>query len=278
MKLNFRLGRQFFPITLFILLAVMALAACGGGGQEDNPSTAVSSTGDSSGADANGVSVIQAVMGTDIAPQQQITGYATRVFPEGTSRVYAVLVMEGVKPGAEVTGRWYQLSVDQVEPDGHFVNEGGVTLTDANINSSGQARVALNFGSKSGALPNGDWLVRVYVDGKFVRTMAFVISSFVTLPEASTAATPTAGPEPSPATEAEASPPPAEERPSPTQIPATAETYTVVSGDTLTTIAEQFKGPGESTDAYVARLLALNGLQPGAVIFVAQELKLPPPQ
>jgi hypothetical protein len=273
LKLNLSMLRPYYLLLIGLAFAALLSAACGvlGGDEEDSSG---GSTGSATPGNTGGVRIVQAVMGTDITPERQITRYATRAFPEGTSRVYAVLVMEGVEPGSEVTVRWFQLSADEVEPDGHFVNEAGVTLTDENVNASGQARVALDFGSTEGALPNGDWLVRVYVDGVFVRTMGFVISSFVTLDGEPAGTPPSAAGEPT-ATPAQQPPQPTPTvEIAPTQQP---ETYTVVSGDTLTVIAERFKPATETTESYVARLQEANALAPGAILFVGQVLTLPTP-
>jgi hypothetical protein len=123
------------------------------------------------------VTVVQALLGTGVNEQQQLTGLVARAFPAVTNHIYAVLVLRGVHVGQDVVGRWYQLSVADAPPEGALVSEAGVTLVNDYINADGLARVALDLGSNSGPLPPGDWLVRVYVDGDFVRTLGFVITS-----------------------------------------------------------------------------------------------------
>jgi LysM repeat protein len=195
------------------------------------------------------------VMSTAINEQQQATGLVSRVFPADTRQVYAVLTLEGVDIGTEITGRWYQLSVQDAPPDGAEVSSAGVRLDEDNIFER-NARVALNLSGGAGALPEGDWVVRVYADGKFVRTMAFVVTRAVTVqPNQGTSGQPAA-------------------QPSPT-VAAQQQSYTVASGDSLASIAQRFKPASEATEAYVARLVQLNNLQPNANLTVGQVLRLP---
>ena len=65
--------------------------------------------------------------------------------------------------------------------------------------------------------------------------------------------------------------------PAPTATPE-QQTYTVAPGDSLTIIANKFKGANESTESYINRMVALNNLQAGSFLSVGQVLKLPPPQ
>ncbi len=178
--------------------------------------------------------------------------------------------------GNQVTGRWFQLSTQDVPPAGAFVSEAGVTLSQDNLTQEGMARVSLDLFSNADALPLGDWVVRIYVNGEFVRTMAFVIipteqqsgaGGGQPTPQAS--ATQAAQPEPTQPPGEQPTQPPGEQ---PTPQP---ETYTVQSGDTLTIIAEQFKSPDETTEDFVARLAELNNLAPGSILFVGQVLKIP---
>ena len=220
-------------------------------------------------------------MSRTVNDQFQATGIVSRVFPLDTQRVYAILVLQGAKVGDVVNGRWYQLSVQNAPPDGSFVTEASVTLTDQNLTNDGLARVALDLGMNNGdSLPPGDWLVRIDVNDKFIHSMGFVVSQFAVYPDAGAQAqpTPAAG---QPTTTPDAQPTtttPGQPEPTPTEV-ATAqpETYTVVSGDTLTIIANKFKSPNETTDQYIARIAQANNMEPGAILFVGQVLTLPGP-
>ena len=243
--------------------------------------------------------VLQAVMSTGINDQQQATGSVTNAFPANIQNVYAVIVLQGVGAGDNVDGKWYrlnprdpetcQLLTDKVTPDGYLVSENGVVLAKSNITPDGAARVALSLSSTAGAgaLPVGDWALRVYANGKFIRTVGFVItdelggspslclagstgSSGATGPSGVTSAT-------GPTGVTGASGPPPTITPAPTATP-TVQTYTVAPGDSLTVIANKFKPASESTEFYINRLSALNNLQVGAILAVGQVLKLPGPQ
>ena len=227
-------------------------------------------------------------MSRTVNDQFQATGVVSRVFPLDTQHVYAILVLQGAKVGDVVNGRWYQLSVDNAPPDGSFVTEAKVTLSQDNLTSDNLARVALDLGTNNGdPLPPGDWLVRVDVNDKFVRSMGFVISQFAVYPDAGAqtqptqpAGQPTTAPGAQPTTAPGAQPTTAQGQPAPTatEAPTTQpQTYTVVSGDTLTIIADKFKSSDETTEQYIARLVQANNMEPGAILFVGQVLTLPGP-
>ena len=222
-------------------------------------------------------------MGREIDAEKRISDTPARAFPTGTTRVYAEIVLEGVRPGDEVVGRWFQLSVRDVSPAGHLVTEAGVTLAETDFSPDGLSQVTLDLGAGAGMLPEGDWVVRIYVNGEFVRTMGFVITPLLTEGAPQQPPQPPAQPQQAPAptqappaaTATQTSAPPA-----PTATPTqqgTPETYTVVAGDTLTIIAERFKPATEPTESYVARLQEANNLAPGAILTVGQVLTLPAP-
>ena len=138
------------------------------------------------GGKSSSIKVLQAVMSTGVNEQQQATGVITNAFPAGVEKLYAVLVIQGIGSGSTVDGKWYQLNphdangdrvTQNVTPDGYLVTEGNVKLTKDNVTSDAGARVALDLTSSAGALPQGDWVLRVYADGKFIRTVGFVITS-----------------------------------------------------------------------------------------------------
>ena len=245
-------SRRLLPLSLLLATIVVLSTGCGLLSDDD--------PGDQFTTD---VRVVDAVMGTEISPEQQIVGQVTRAFPVDTSSLYAILVLQNVEIGDEVTGRWYQLSVQDAPPDGAFVTEARIALGDEHLSAERAARVSLNLASDQGPLPPGDWVVRIHVNGVFVRTLGLVITDQVGATQPPPGPDTTATPEANPGAE-EATP-----------TPEAPETYTVQSGDTLIGIAEQFKPADETTDEYIARLLELNDLPADAIIFPDQELLLP---
>jgi LysM repeat protein len=285
--------RSIFYLVVASIALSLAGSACGFLGDDEDAPDASGVTGASAGTSgtADGVSattsyrVVQARMGREVDVEKRISDTPARAFPAGTTRVYAEIVLEGVRPGDEVVGRWFQLSVRDVSPAGNLVTEAGVTLAETDFSPDGLSQVTLDLGTGTGMLPEGDWVVRIYVNGEFVRTMGFVITPLLTEgaaqqpPQAS--ARPQQPPAPTPGQQAPA--PTATQTsapPAPTATPTqqgTPETYTVVAGDTLTIIAERFKPATESTESYVARLQEVNNLAPGAILTVGQVLTLPAP-
>jgi hypothetical protein len=272
------------PLVRLALLTAIAIAvaflgsACGLlGDDDDNGSGGSTSSGK--------YTVLQAAIGTEINDQQQLTSQPARAFPENTSQVYAVIVLQGLEVGDEVTGRWYQLSTQDAPPEGSFVSEAGVTMTQENVTADGAGRVALNLGSDTGALPAGDWVVRVYVNGEFVRTMGFVITPLLNATgqqqpqQPQQPNTPPEQPGPTGSTPPEGQPTPEGEPTQPadegSEIP---ETYEVQPGDTLTIIAEQFRPQDEPVESYAQRIRELNNLDAGTILFVGQVLQMPQPQ
>ena len=275
-----------FPLkrALPLLLAALAITsgACGLLSEDNDP-----------GAGATEARVIQAVMGTAINDEQQVLGQAGRAFPADTSEVYAVVVLDGARTGDRIIGRWFQLSVPDVPPEGLFVTEASVTLTEEHLTEDGSARVSLRLASEQGPLPMGDWLVRIHANDVFVRTMGFVLTDERAgppgqeppAPQASPAgaATPTGSPAPAgTSTPAGTTSPTATAAPTGSPgtrtTPGAGSTYTVQPGDTRLAIAEQFRGDDETNTEYIERLLELNDLEPDAIIFPGQELQLPPSQ
>jgi hypothetical protein len=282
------------PRTLILLASlvfVLLITGCGiiGDDEADPP------VDDGTVANLGPIIVLDSAMATAIDDQTRATGVVDNVFPPEVRQIYIVLVLDGVDVGTVITGRWFQL-VDDGPPGGTEISTAGITLTETNV-IEGATRVELNLSSGPEGFPADDYLVRVYAGDEFIKTSAFVVSPLVvhptggggaTAPEPTPAggqsqpepsATPgTAAPEPTATTPppdptaTQTSAPPA---PTATQPQGSPETYTVVSGDTLTIIAERFKPATEPTESYVARLQQENNLQPGAILFVGQVLTLP---
>ena len=276
-------------------LLTLLLTGCGlvGGDGDTTPEAGLTPTSSSSTGATSGVTVIDAAFGTAVDEERKVVGGATSVFSPDTKRVYAVLVLGNPQAGDVVTGRWYKLDSRSAPPDGAFINEAGVELTADTIGSNAIARVALNLTAEGDGLAEGEWLVRVYLNDDLIRTMAFVVTPRTLGPIPTSTAppspsgtpvgatdTPSPGPDASPTAEpTTAATATVETTPSPSPEPTPATTsYTVVSGDTLTLIAERVKPADESTESYVARLRQVNGLALDAILFVGQVLTLPPSQ
>lgn len=225
-----------------LVAAVALLSSCGFVGGDDS--------GDS---DAR---VTQAVMTSAINEQGQATAPA-RVFPTTAQRIFAVVNLEGVKPGVEIVGKWYQTSVENVSAEGSEVHSSPIKLDDTTVSPEGRSRVALFLPATTQGIPEDSWILRIYAGDKLLRTMAFVVAA----PAGTTApaAQPTTQP-PAPAAQ-------------PTTTPA-ARTYTVVAGDTLQSIALRFKPAAEDTVAYTNRLRQVNNLTTDN-LSVGQVLRLP---
>lgn len=254
-----RIARRPFSAILsagLLLAAGLLLSACGLLGDDDDGN---GNGGATPTATTSPVTVLQAVMSNEVSDERQATGIVGRVFPAGVDSIYAVLTLEDVEPGMEITGRWFQLSVPDAPPDGMEVSEAGLTLEEGQI-EEGRTRVALNVTSNAG-LPEGDWVARIYADGVFIRTMAFVITSQVSVAPGG------GGQGPQGQTGSTGAPPP--------ETIEVAQEYTVVEGDSYQSIAERFKGENESVEAFVTRLAQLNQLQPGQSLTVGQVLRIP---
>jgi nucleoid-associated protein YgaU len=256
------------PLVLFFAACLCAfmVAACGssGGGDKATSTPTIVPTA-TPGGQAGSARVLGVVVSSEVNDQDQASGLVSRVFPAGVDKVYAVVTLQGVEPGMEVTGKWYQLSVADADPNGTEVSSAGVELTNDNV-VDGTARVALNVASGNQALPEGDWLIRIYVDDAFLRTAAFVITSQVSFQGDAGAGTSTGS---STGAQLEPTAVPA------TVIPAPSE-YTVKDGDSLNSIANQFKGDNETVEVFLTRLIQLNSLQPETGLVVGQVLKIPP--
>ncbi len=181
-------------------------------------------------------------MSTAVDDTQQASGTIDRAFPATMSHLFAVLALSGVEPGDRIEGRWYQLSVADAPPEGTLVSETTVDITQDDVTAERKARITLSVSTNSGTLPEGDWVLRINVNDVFVRTAGFVI----------THALDGAGARP--------------------------ETYVVQNGDSFRSIAEAFRGPTETVEQFVQRLVTLNNIQAGAALQVGQVLQVPPAQ
>ena len=144
---------------------------------------------------ANGVQVTSLLFSNRV-DQNGVPINPSNAIAAGTQGVRAAIVLQGVKPGMTVEGRWYQLGPAEAGPEGAEISTSQVDLTADNVDTStNQASIFFTLGTSGSALPEDAWLLRIYVDGTLVKTGGFVISSLV----GSSSGTPTsAPPEPSP--------------------------------------------------------------------------------
>jgi hypothetical protein len=126
------------------------------------------------GDDNSGVHVTQAVMTAAINDQGQATAPA-RVFFSNAPRIYAVLNLDGAKPGMEISGKWFQTGVEDVPPGGSEVHSSTITLDDNTTNAEGKSRVALFLPATTQGIPEDSWILRIYAGDTLIRTMAFVV-------------------------------------------------------------------------------------------------------
>jgi LysM repeat protein len=195
--------------------------------------------GNADGASVRGV-VFSA--GTNAQGQAVTSSY----FAPNTPQITATVVMENAKPGMKVKAAWYQLGVANAGPDGAKINESEVTLT-SDVIQDGRATPSFIQRQGGSGFPEDTWLLRVYVNDELVRTSGFIITR-----AAQVAASP----------QAPAAPP-------------APQTYTVVSGDTLQSVAQKFLPPGGNLQTYLAQLASANNISTTATLTAGQVLKLP---
>jgi LysM repeat protein len=172
-------------------------------------------------------------------------------FPTGTREVFATVRLEGVRSGDSVTARWYQLGTGDAGAEGSEVNDAEVKLSADDLSENG---AIVTFSQRAGAsgLPEDAWLIRIYVGDTLVKTSAFVITSALRASAPAPAAAPSALPS-----------------------VAAPQTYTVVAGDTIASIAQRFLPQGESITSYQARIVQVNNLPASPVLQVGQVIRIP---
>ena len=233
----------------------------------------------SGGSAASDIKIRAAVFSSQLNDQGQPLTVA-HVFPSNVSRISAIVLFEGVKSGNEIVGLWYQLG-GNAPPEGRQVHKSSIKLSDNNV-KDGRAQVTLilpavplagDAGPQATPLAHGipedSWLLRISADGKLLRTLGFVVVANAPPP---LPVSPGASATPAPAS----SPASGVGTPLlPTGTP-NFQTYTIVAGDTLQTIANRFKPANEAVDAFVARIVRENNLSsPTVTLSVGQQLRIP---
>ncbi len=118
------------------------------------------------------------------------------VLPAGVDRIGAYVLLENVKPGMTVEGRWFELGAQDPAPDGTMITQSSVVLTaDAIDPGSSRASAFFTLNTDRASLPEDSWLLRVYVEGHLVRTAAVIISNVAGNVQFQTTPTPSPAPE-----------------------------------------------------------------------------------
>ncbi len=242
---NLRLG------MLVLVLASMLASACSVIGKDKK-------SDDSGG--SSSVKVTQGVFAATLDPNGAPIN-PTYAFPAGTKQINAVLLLEGVSADTKITARWYQLNVKDAPPAGAEVNSAVSTIKKEDI-QDGKAVVRFSQASNNG-LPVDSWQLRVYAGSKLIRTMGFVIVNTTQ----GAAQPPPAGSPPAAVT-TPGSPPPAGATP-------TFTNYTVVAGDTVSSLATKFKPPAEDIAAFTTRFVQANNISATATLTPGQVLRVP---
>jgi LysM repeat protein len=171
------------------------------------------------------------------------------VFAPTVREIRATVAMQGVAPGMRIRGTWFQLGPASAGSEGAEVDSGEVLLTDESVQDDGQSQITFILASGSAGFPEDAWLLRIYTNGELVRTAGFVVARTA----GATGGTTTPAPSPTPVA------------------------YTVVSGDTLQSIAQRFLPQNESIAAFTTRLAQLNNLAVTAALTPGQTIRIPPP-
>ena len=238
--------------ALVFVLGVIAilLTACSltDGGDED------------ASGDASGVRVRRVILETDLGPLT-----VRNIVPSSARQITPRVELEGVEPGMVVSVRWYQLGVRDVGPEGAEIEAGTseVILTAAAINvdvENPQGETFVTFTSLTSGpsgFPEDAWLLRVFVNGQLVSTVAFIVTS---------------------ALDASVEPPPQPTAAATVDAVPTPINYTVVSGDTLQLIAQRFLPEAETLADFLIRIGDLNDISVSAILQTGQVLLIPGPQ
>jgi hypothetical protein len=130
-------------------------------------------------ADVAGVKVLAVGFSDQFDNQGRPTNLRT-VLPAGVRNISAYVLLQGVKPGMEVEGRWFELGPQDAGPEGSQVTKSTVELKADTIDAeTSRASAFFSLATDNPALPEDSWLLRIYVNGVLVRTAAMIITSAV---------------------------------------------------------------------------------------------------
>jgi hypothetical protein len=171
------------------------------------------------------------------------------LFAPNAREIRATVLLEGVEVGMKVTTNWYQLGTGAAAgKEGQLINGSDVVLDAKSV--VGGNRASITSSQRASNFPEDVWLLRVFIDGHLVKTAGFVVNR-----SAGASAAPSA--------------------PAPTPTPVA---YTVVSGDTIASVAQRFLPQGQSASDFAARLAQFNSIAPTATLTPGQVLRIPPNQ
>jgi hypothetical protein len=132
----------------------------------------------SGSADVSGIVVSSVLFSNEVDSNGQPVNPKLSI-PSGSRAVRASVRLQGVSAGMTVEGRWFQLGPAQGGAEGAEISTSNVVLDSDSVNANGASRVSFSLGTNGPALPDDSWLLRVYVDGKLVKTAGFVVGTTV---------------------------------------------------------------------------------------------------
>ena len=224
-------------ISGFALGLGVLVMSCGALGGDDNETSASS------------VKVLSVQMSNLVGADGELINPGN-TFAPGTRQIRASVRLEGVSSGQRIVGKWYQLGVANAPSEGAEASSSETVLAADTISPEGRTRVSfsLTVGGQ-GFSQESVWLLRVFVNDQLASTNGFAITNLA-LPPAPPV---TQGPPPAP----------------------TPRTYVVVTGDTLTTVAQRFLPPNGNIQALVTQIAQLNNIPPTAPLTPGQSLRIP---
>jgi LysM repeat protein len=201
----------------------------------------------------SGVKILSVQLSNQVGADGELIN-PSHTFAPGTRQVRASVRLEGVRSGMRVTGKWYQLGVANAPAEGAEASTSETVLDAATISPEGRTRVSfsLTVGGQ-GFSQESVWLLRVYVNDSLSSTNGFAITQLAAAVQPGTA-------------------PPVNTAP---PVAPTPRVYTVVAGDTLTTVAQRFLPANGNVNTFVTQIAQLNNIAPTAPLVPGQVLRIP---
>jgi hypothetical protein len=145
-----------------LLAALLTLAACGKGSQNDQNNTPQTSSGSIAPETTSSLQVADVNLGKSIGANKEISNSTTTFTPRDT--IYASVHTTGTAQNATLTARWmYQ--------DGQVVNE-----RTESISPSGDAYTEFHVSKPSG-WPAGNYTLHVLLNGQELLTKSFKVQT-----------------------------------------------------------------------------------------------------
>ena len=118
------------------------------------------------------------VMRVDISNEIDSNGLPVNprlVFPAETKAIRATVLLSGIEIGMLVKGTWFQLGSSNAGAEGAEISSSQVSLTSEQVLQDGTGALSFSLGTSGPALPSDTWLLRIYINGKLIKTSGFVI-------------------------------------------------------------------------------------------------------